>query len=268
MSEENQVEESSSSTPVKGKFLGCGCLAWVLIGLFALLSFGLLVALLLPARCVAREAARRIQCRNNIRQIALALFNYTQEYKVFPPAYTVDEQGNPMHSWRVLILPFMEYKKDNVEYDFSQPWNSPHNIAFAHKSRAHEVYRCPTEFKDDQILCDTSYVLLVGPNAFAEGTRHRTYAAVRDGLSNTIMIGEMSHSGILWTEPRDLNVEEMSSRLNDPEQIGLRSDHSGGVQIGIGDGSVRWISNSIDPKLLEALITINGGEDMIEFHDW
>ena len=69
-----------------------------------------LVALFLPALRFggAREAARRMQCSNHLKQIALALHNYHDEYKSFPPAYIADESGKRMHSWRVLILPFIE----------------------------------------------------------------------------------------------------------------------------------------------------------------
>ncbi|MCD4726642.1 MAG: DUF1559 domain-containing protein [Pirellulales bacterium] len=240
--------------------IGCGCLGALAVVL--LLIIPILVALLLPAVQAAREAARRMQCINNIKQIELALHNYAQAYKCFPPAYTVDEQGNPMHSWRVLILPFLECGQGG--YDFNRPWDSPANLAFARKSQAHHVYFCPAE-ADDRDRPETSYVMLVGPNAFGDETTPRKFADITDGTSNTIMIGEMSHSGILWTEPRDLNVAEMSSRLNDPEQISLQSDHSGGLHVGFCDGSVRWINDSIDPKLLQAIITINGGE---ENGDW
>ena len=76
---------------------------------FALLVCGgILVALLLPAIQAAREAARRTQCSNNLKQIALAFHNYNDTYGTFPPAYIPDENGQPMHSWRMLILPFLE----------------------------------------------------------------------------------------------------------------------------------------------------------------
>src|SRR5262245_3382414 len=64
--------------------------------------------LLLPAVSVAREPARRMQCLNNLKQIALALHNYDATYGSLPPAYIADASGKPMHSWRVLILPFLE----------------------------------------------------------------------------------------------------------------------------------------------------------------
>jgi Protein of unknown function (DUF1559) len=64
------------------------------------------------------EAARRAQCRNNLKQIALALHDYHQQYGVLPPAYVADASGRPMHSWRVLLLPFLEQQSLYDQYDF------------------------------------------------------------------------------------------------------------------------------------------------------
>ena len=65
----------------------------------------LLAALFLPAVRTSREAPRRMMCSNNLKQIAIALRNYESVYHCLPPAHTVDAEGNPLHSWRTLILP-------------------------------------------------------------------------------------------------------------------------------------------------------------------
>src|SRR5579864_1381633 len=67
-----------------------------------------LIALLLPAIRSSGPAARRAQCTNNLKQIALALSNYEQANSALPPAFTVDAEGKPLHSWRTLILPYLE----------------------------------------------------------------------------------------------------------------------------------------------------------------
>src|SRR5262245_66359 len=84
-------------------------------------------ALLLPAVQQGREAARRSQCKNNLKQIALALLNYESRYGTFPPAYVADESGKPMHSWRVLILPDLDQQALYNDYNFSEPWDGPNN---------------------------------------------------------------------------------------------------------------------------------------------
>jgi prepilin-type processing-associated H-X9-DG protein len=87
-------------------------------------------------------------------------------------------------------------------------------------------------------------------------------------MANTAMVIEMSPSGILWTAPYDLNVDEMSFKINDPDHICPRS-HVGGVNVLFGDGHVDFISggdSSVDEAHLKAIITINGGEDMSKFY--
>src|SRR6476661_8060061 len=101
-----------------------------------------LVALLLPAVQQAREAARRSQCKNNLKQIGLALHNYHDVNGCFPPAYIADENGKPMHSWRVLILPYLDQAALHTEYNFSEPWDGPNNSRLL--ARRPAVYACPS----------------------------------------------------------------------------------------------------------------------------
>ena len=60
---------------------------------------------------------------NNIRNITLALLNYADTHKAFPPAYTVDANGNRLHSWRTLLLPYLDQQSLYESIDFSKPWN-------------------------------------------------------------------------------------------------------------------------------------------------
>lgn len=256
-SDASKIEGNAKPVPSSGKFLGCGGCVWAIVGLFAALF---LIAMFLPAVSSCREAARRVQCRNKLKQIGLALHNYHEIFGCFPPAYTVDAQGKPMHSWRALILPYTEYAQDEDTYDFSQPWDSPDNLAFANKSTAYIMYTCPSEF--DQEKHNTNYVMLVGPNAFADGSTSRKQEDISDNLDTTIAVVEMSRSGILWTEPRDLNVEEMSDKLNDPDRPGPRSEHAYGLHVLFADGSTTYLIETIDQKTFRAMTTIAGGEDV------
>jgi hypothetical protein len=69
----------------------------------------------------AHEAARRVQCSNHLRQIGLALHNYHDFYGSLPPAFVADSHGKPIHSWRVLILPFMENKQSTTNIGSTSP---------------------------------------------------------------------------------------------------------------------------------------------------
>ena len=91
----------------------------------------------------AREAARRSQCANNLKQIALAMHNYHDVFKSFPPAVITDKNGRPMHSWRVAILPFIEQAALYKNYKFDEPWDGPNNRNL--DNIAIPVFRCPSD---------------------------------------------------------------------------------------------------------------------------
>ena len=104
---------------------------------------GILLALLLPAVSAAREAARRAQCSNNLKQIGLALLNYESTFGALPPAVFADDHGKPMKSWRVAILPFLDQEPLYQQYDSKQPWDSPQNRALGNTPLS--IFRCPSD---------------------------------------------------------------------------------------------------------------------------
>jgi len=79
----------------------------------------------------ANRQARGSQCSGHLCQISLALHNYHDVFGCFPPAYIADSRGRPMHSWRVLILPFMEQVALYNAYHFEEPWDGPNNRKLA-----------------------------------------------------------------------------------------------------------------------------------------
>ncbi|MFH1267616.1 MAG: DUF1559 domain-containing protein, partial [Planctomycetota bacterium] len=218
---------------------------------------GIPIALLLPAIQSAREAARRSQCVNNLKQIGLAMHNYHDAYKCFPPAYIPDENGQPMHSWRVLILPYLECGTLYDQYDFDEPWDSPANLALADSMPG--VYGCPSD-PASYGPAETGYAMIVGPKALSDGPTATPMREITDGTSNTILVVEASGCGINWLEPRDLDLDEFGLQINGAGAGGIHSYHPGGVNVLISDGSVRFLSETIDTRTLEALITKAGGE--------
>src|SRR4051812_10595310 len=87
---------------------------------------------LLRAVIVDRQAHKLSdQCLGHLKEIGIALHNYHADYGVFPPAYVADASGRPLHSWRVLILPYLEQKPLYNRYNFSEPWDGPNNRRLA-----------------------------------------------------------------------------------------------------------------------------------------
>ena len=236
--------------------------AGIVVGVIAgslimlLVCGGILVALLLPAVQAAREAARRAQCSNNLRQIGLAFHGYHDAYGTFPPAYLTDEDGNPTHSWRVLLLPFLEHASLHQAYNFDQPWDSPANRAVV--DRMIPVYACPSDPGAFESFT-TNYMVITGPGTVFEGSEATAIREIRDGLSNTLLVVEVRDTGVHWAAPVDLDADNLVL----PFQGGPRSPgswHPGGVNVVMCDGSVRFLSETTAPEVFRSLTTKAGGE--------
>ncbi|MBN1911952.1 MAG: DUF1559 domain-containing protein [Pirellulales bacterium] len=219
------------------------------------------------------ECVRRIKCFNSLRQIGMALHSYHNVYHVFPPAYTVDENGRPMHSWRMLILPYLEDMKGSEtlykQFRLDEPWDSPHNLAVARREIP-KVFRCKSDRPKGEF--DTSYVMPIGPGMFSDGPTARATEEFKDGKQNTIAVVEMSGTGILWTEPRDWKVPEGPILVNPPQGLGMCANHLGlkndlYMNVLFADCTVIPLPAEIAPELLRATLTIDGGEPIDDVHN-
>ncbi len=210
------------------------------------------VALLLPAVQQAREAARRSQAKNNLKQIGLAMHNYHDSYRVFPPAASVDKKDKKLLSWRVHILPFIDHAALYQQFHLDEPWDSDHNKQFIKQIPG--VYVQPTH-ADLASDGKTVYLVPTGKGTAFEGSEGMKIQNITDGTSNTILVVEAHrNAAVIWTKPDDLEVD-----FKDPIK-GLKSALVGGFHILMCDGSVRFISDNIDVNILKALFTRGGGE--------
>jgi type II secretory pathway pseudopilin PulG len=216
-----------------------------------------LVAMMLPAvRRGGGEAARRSQCKNNLKQIALALHNYAEAYGALPPAYTVDADGKPLHSWRTLILPYLDQQPLYGTIDLSKPLDDPAN-AGACKTVV-PVYSCPSDRGPPD---HTTYLACVGSNACFRLTEPRPLSEITDGLSQTLMVIEVpSDRSVPWMCPKDADGELLMS-------IGPESKlaHVGGMDAALCDGSVRFLSTALPNAARRALISVAGGDKVGDF---
>ena len=118
-----------------------------------------------------------MQCANNLKQIGLALHAYHERYGVLPPAYVADANGRPMHSWRVLLLPFLEQQSLYDWYDFREPWDGPHNIKLLNNTPS--CYICPSRLSYPTTV--TSYVAITGPGTMFPAPRLSSSATLPTG---------------------------------------------------------------------------------------
>ena len=222
----------------------------------AIAVMGILIAILLPAVQRAREAARRLQCTNNLKQLGLAWHDYHGTNLAFPPAepryYEPANTKRSGLSWRVHLLPYVEGWALYNQFHLNEPWNSPHNKALISKMPA--VYR-PADAKLTA-QGKTRFVAPVGDQLIMTKRPQRIRIIdITDGVSNTIMLVEADDKhAVVWTKPDDLDVD-----LGKP-LAGLAIRPPGGFLVVMVGGPVRFLKKGIKPSTLAALFTRAGGE--------
>jgi hypothetical protein len=240
--------ESNSNRPEgrrpKSRALGCiacGCFAPLVIAFLAI-----------PAIQAAREAAWRSTCTNNFKFLGMAMHHYHDAYSVFPSAFVADADGKPIHSWRILALAHLTSCKWYDRYDFDSSWDSPGNLRWV-KPFSTSRFECP---RDTMLNPDhgVPYVMIIGEDTASPPGKWLSLADFEDP-ANTILVAEIADSDIFWAEPRDLEFDKMSFRINDPARPSISSHHPLGAHVMMADGSVHFLSNATDPDVVRALIT-------------
>jgi prepilin-type processing-associated H-X9-DG protein len=217
-------------------------------------------------------------CENNLRNPTFAFMNAAASRIDKLEDTVVADREHPPQSWRLNMLDYMEREFDQDgygistrgNYAFDQEWDAPANLPVArvHKSQ----YSCPWNLSptDSAGRYFADYAAVTGPDtAFPDGKgMHLDDIANADGLSQTMLLGECSGLNIVWTEPRDIDTSKQKIGVNLPsDRPGwsssiLSSYHRGGAYAAFADGRVRFISEKINPKVLHALTTATGGENL------
>ena len=281
----------------------------------------ILISLLLPAVQQAREAARRTQCRNNLKQIGLALHNYHDVHSTFPSGWiAVDGGAHSPHEglngagWGTMILPFIDQANLYEEFNASLAIENPANATFL--GTLIPSFRCPSDPQPDfweieeegspgTVLAElpiANYIGVFGteeldgcenaPGSFpvsdagqcvGDGMLYHNSSIqikdIRDGTSNTLFIGERrtdpaagwysTWAGMV-SEGEEAFQRVLGSTCHPPNDPAAHlddfsSNHTGGAMFVLGDGSVHFVSESIDIGVCQSLATRAAGEIVGEF---
>ena len=312
--------------------------AFTLVELLVVIAIiGILIALLLPAVQAAREAARRSQCANNIKQLCLSLHTYCDVYRMLPINYGNpavagidwgDARTSQAHSWMQCILPYVEQQPLYDMIRFGEPLSHPNNEAVS--LTVVDTFLCPSDQNDGGIMdgranlpgggpdrrAVNNYKAVAGGNwAWGDAICHHTWVKARwpndtngldrgdgiicrnydnqvrnytelahitDGTSNTFAVGEAvpkwcNHTWWWWfngcTATCGVPLNYVSDRIRAnpsetldtnlwdwPNNYSFMSRHPGGGNFGVCDGSVTFISETIDLMTYRHLANIGDAE--------
>lgn len=249
-------------SPRKGSLRGRDAVA---VGVLVLVCVAALLLFAAPPFDTPREQARHHQCRHHLKVITLALRLYHDDHGSYPPAVVKGPDGEPWHSWRVLLLPYLEEDAVFAAYRFDERWGSSHNCRVAETLSSSSPYFCYAD-EEARRVRTTSYVAVVGegtmwpPDGSAIGL-----ADVRDDPAGTAHVVEMAESGIFWSEPRDLDFGAMTFEVNSGPGRGVRAVHPGEelwfrrrgpkrANAGFVDGVARPLEEGTQPDRLRSML--------------
>ena len=259
--------------------------------LVSIAIIGLLLALLVPAVQSARASARRATCQNQLRQLGLALHLYHDCHDCFPCGSYIKGPSLPIQSgwgWGAMVLPFVDSGALYEQIDFRLGTAVGSNFALIETPVS--LWRCPSDIVPDSISADPIFhPPFILPSGNMCGSAGILYAMsrvrmgdIRDGTSNTLMLGERlvqtdlngglpstsawcgqvaftdgyEYRSVPYVQANQLHPINASE--SDPACFGSR--HTGGANFVLADGSVRFLSDDIDSQLFEALGTAKGRE--------
>ena len=190
-------------------------------------------------------------CTNNMKQLGLALWNYHDVHKHFPPIIANDKNGQPLHSWMVTILPHMEYDVIYNQLNRDEPWDSPHNTRIMSQYRIDE-FHCPNDPKNQKGY-STNYLAIIGPGTI---WRSKGVVSIHDlpKKSLTVAAVEFLDSDKHWAEPYALTVEEFLERMKTGKGMGISSSHPNVVNVLFADGAVYQIPADMPISLWRKLL--------------
>ena len=189
------------------------------------------------------EAFNRRQCSDNVYAISLAILLYEKQHGRLPPAYTVDQDGKPLHSWRVLLLPYLGEKAKELyaKIRLDEPWDSEHNRQFHDAAVA--FYQCPSaELKPGQ----TIYSVVVGKKAAFQAGEGKTFDQLGPESANMILVLENPATPACWMDPTTDLTEATAPNVLDTEASHTR------IHACLRNGSITSVSQSLDNKTFPA----------------
>ncbi|MFO0912803.1 MAG: DUF1559 domain-containing protein [Pirellulales bacterium] len=217
---------------------------------------------------VTTAEGRSQACRDQLREIGVALLAYEADHGRLPPAVVYDNNGKPLYSWRVLLLPYLgpDARGIYAQYRLEEPWDSPTNSLAGNKTPS--VYRCPAD--SSIVMAETSYLLVTGPGTLYDGKviPSTQLANAGDGADQIVLVVESHGSGVGWAEPKDIDIVQLARGVNSSALRTVRSAHGQTAHALTVDGHVLVLPDSVSGAELRALATCDGDETLANLPRW
>lgn len=204
---------------------------------------------------MARERSTRMVEPNSFKQVALGYVSFHVDNGYFPNSASARRSDEAIVSWRMQIAPYFGMDAYHRDYHYDEPWNSPTNSAicdFKHPHYCHHRAANSSRF--------TNIVMPAGPGTIGE--KPATLNDITDPHDQTIIVMSLQRSDILWHEPRDLSIREITRAPDNPDRILIRGQPFEGGYCAFVDSSIAWLPANIKYDTLVAMLTIAGGESV------
>lgn len=218
-----------------------------------------------PFLASSGQAARRMSDSNKQKQVALGLHNHHSQFEdsgdPIGRLTAKDENGGLLHGWLTAVLPFMDQQSLYESIDRSHPWNSPRNSE--PMGTVVQDYIRVDPSPETTTLKNGSYALshLAANRLLMGDTKTKKFSDIEDGASQTVLFGSAAGEFLPWGHPQNWRG---SDHVPNEDPRGFGSGFYGGCHIAMADGSVIFVTESIDPELWQSLFTPNGGETIDE----
>lgn len=235
---------------------------WLLVP-FAVIVLAIVFQLLSPQLCVnSGPTMRGNTSRNNMRSVAVALFNY-ETVNGRLPADIIDDNGMPLLSWRVRLLPDIGQQELYDRFRLNEVWDSPHNLELSKELVEEYTDRHLPVVDRRKAPMTTAFVAVRGAGTVWDGGKPRLETIPKGDFC--ILLAEMIGSGIVWTEPRDLDVRTMMFRLNAEGFLGIRGAYPEGANVAFTNEYVRFLdAKQTDEECLRDLVFVRGTSERLE----
>ena len=160
-----------------------------------------------------------------------------------------------MHSWRVLLLPYMEESRLYEKYRFDEPWDGPNNRKLA--SEMPPLFRCPSHHDHDGQEFFTTYVAVVSPNGVFRGSKATRLDDISDGSGETILIADVNQGAVHWMSPVDISPDEL---IEEVAKTGEDTNHPAGVVTVFADTSRRLLTKDTTEESIRAMTTTDADD--------